>query len=411
MANEHLDPALIRGLTQPRLSRRDVLKYAGLGVGAISLSSVLAACGVSGAPKATGQSEKDWSAFWSSQKTHGEFNFANWPYYIDTKKGTHPTLDQFKADTDITVNYKPSVQGNASFFATLRPSLQAGQDTGWDLFVITNGAELTRLIEFGWLTPLDHTRMPNFTKYASDLVKDPVYDPGNKYTAAWQSGFTGIVVNRKYVHQDITSYGDLWNPDFKGKVGMMDDNTEIGSISLLLDGVDPVTSTPADWTKAAARLQDQKDAGLVRNYYDQSYISAIENGDTWIGLGWSGDVFQATQIGYPELEFIVPDEGIMFWTDAMMIPLGAKNPLDAMTYVDYVFQPEVAAEIADWVWYVTPVPEAQPIILNELKDPTVAKSTLVFPDAAFQAQSHGYYTYKNFDDEKLWNDTFQPIIG
>jgi spermidine/putrescine transport system substrate-binding protein len=190
----------------------------------------------------------------------------------------------------------------------------------------------------------------------------------------------------------------------------MSDNTEIGSISLLLDGVDPATSTPADWTAAAAKLQQQRDDGLVRNYYDQSYINAIENGDTWISLAWSGDVFQANQIGYPELEFIAPDEGIMFWTDNMMIPAHAQNPLDALTYIDYVYKPDIAAQIADWVWYVTPVPAAQDIIANQLNDPTVARSPLVFPTPAFQSQAHGYYDYKNFDDEKLWTDTFQPII-
>jgi spermidine/putrescine transport system substrate-binding protein len=407
-----LDPALIRGLTQRRMSRRDLFKAAGVGAGALGLSQILAACGVGGtAPsKSSGSAATDWTAFWNEQKIHGEFNFANWPYYIDTKKGTHPTLDEFKKDTGITVNYKPAVQGNDSFFATIRPPLQAGQDTGWDLMVITNGAQLTRLIEFGWLIPLDHSKMPNFAQYASPLVKDPNYDGGNKYTAAWQSGFTGMAVNRKYITKDITSYASLWDPAYKGKVGMMSDNTEIGSTTLLLNGVDPATSTPADWTAAAAKLQQQKDDGLVRNYYDQSYINAIENGDTWIGLGWSGDIFQANQIGYPELEFIVPDEGIMFWTDNMLIPAHAKNPLDALTYIDYVYKPDIAAQIADWVWYVTPVPAAKDIIANQLHDPTVAKSPLVFPTPAFQSQAHGYYDYKNFDDEKLWTDTFQPII-
>lgn len=276
--------------------------------------------------------------------------------------------------------------------------------------VLSNGAQLTRLIEFGWLIPLDRSKLANFEKHAGPSVKDPNYDRDNTYTIAWQSGLTGIGVNRKYVQDDVTTLQALFDPKYRGNVGMMSDNTELGSAALLTMGIDPPTSTQDDWTKAADMLTQQKEDGLVRNYYDQGYLNALQNGDIWITQAWSGDIFSSQQIGYPELEFIVPDEGVMLWHDNMMIPLHAQHPLDAITYMDYVYEPDVAAQIADWVWYITPVPGAKPIIANRLDDPTVADSPLVFPTPSMTTQMKDYYDFRDFQDEQAWNDTFQPII-
>src|SRR5262249_38665543 len=193
---------------------------------------------------------------------------------------------------------------------------------------MTNGWYLTELINHRWLIPLDLGLIPNFKKYASPLVKSPSYDPHNVYTVAWQSGFTGIAYDPNKTGREITSVHDLWDPKFKGHVGMMSDNTELGSVGLLALGIDPTTSSQGNWNKAADKLKQQRP--LVRQYYDQSYISALERGDTWITQAWSGDIFQANNSGYPHLKFVVPKEGVMHWTDNMAIPLHAAHPRDAV---------------------------------------------------------------------------------
>jgi spermidine/putrescine transport system substrate-binding protein len=411
---ENLDPALLRGLTQPRLSRRDVLKYAGVGAGAVGLSAFLAACGAktptSGATASASVGTAEW---WSKQTKAGTLNFANWPYYIDTSHGTHPTLDTFTKETGIQVNYRPVINGNADFFAKIEPFLQQGKDTGWDLFVISNGFELSTLIANSWLIPLDMSLLPNFTKNASPLVKGPDYDPTNKYTVNWQSGFTGMGYTPEAVQalgRAPNSFADLWDERLKGKIGMMDDNTEIGSTAMLKLGIEPSTSTPEEWRTAAAELQKQKDAGLVRGYFSQSYINQLQDHNTWLSLAWSGDIFIANQSGYPELKFLVPKEGVMFWNDNMMIPALAQHPVDAITYMDYVYEPKVAALMADYIWYVTPVPAAQDIVRSQLQDPTVANSPLIFPTEAMIKETHQYYTYKGQQDHTEWNQIFEPII-
>jgi spermidine/putrescine transport system substrate-binding protein len=256
---------------------------------------------------------------------------------------------------------------------------------------------------------LDPALRPNFEANAVDFARDPVFDPGNKYTMGWQSGYTCMAYNTKYISEPITSLQSLFDPKYEGKIGMMGIASEIGSIGLLAIGKDPKTSTPEEWQQAADKLMEQKP--LVRSYYDASYLRALKNEDIWITMAWSGDIFYAATFqGYDTLKVVIPDEGAMFWTDYMMIPYTAQNPLDAMTYMDSVFDPQVAAQIADYVGYVCPVPAAQEIIRTQLDDPTVADSPTVFPTPEIEAVTHHYPSWQDPAVVTSWNETFVPIF-
>jgi spermidine/putrescine transport system substrate-binding protein len=402
-----IDAAFRRGLTQARLSRRTFIE----GVAGAGLAGLLAACGVAGTKGTGAGANVDWDSFWAKQKKQGTLDWANWPLYIDTSHGAHPSIDLFTKQTGIKVSYKPVIQDNASFFAQIRPVLQSKQSIGYDLIVISNGWELTQLIDNRWLIPLDRKRMPNFERYAGGTVRDPNYDPGNRYTVTWQSGLTGLAYDPEKTGREITSVHDLFDPAFKGQVGMMSDNTELGAVGMLATGMnDQPHSTPDDWRAAAKVLQKQRDDGIVREYYDQSYIKALEDGDTWISQAWSGDVFQANHSGFPNLKFIVPKEGVMIWHDSCMIPLHAAHPVDAMEWINFYYQPKIEAMIEDWVWYLCPVPAARGVIATNLDDPTVAKSPLVFPPSSLQSQFRDYYTFKNVHDYDEYTSIFDPII-
>jgi spermidine/putrescine transport system substrate-binding protein len=406
-----VDPAFVRGLTETRISRRVLLRRAAAGAAATGLAGLLTACGVGGSQGSGAEADFDWKSWWAEQKKRGTLDWANWPLYIDTSQGKHPSLDLFTEQTGIKVNYKPVIQDNASFFAQIRPVLEAEQSIGYDLIVISNGWELTQLIDNRWLIPLDRSRMPNFDKYAGASVRDPSFDPGNVYTATWQSGLTGIAYDPDKTGREVTSVQDLFDPAFKGKVGMMSDNTELGSCGMLAVGIDDQPSSTADdWRAAAEVLQKQRDDGIVRQYYDQSYIKALENGDTWITQAWSGDVFQANNSGFPNLKFVVPEEGAMLWHDNSVIPLHAEHPVDAMEWINFYFRPEIQAMIEDWVWYLCPVPAAKHEIATELDDPTVANSPLVFPPKSMSTRFRDYYTFKDVDDHEEYASIFDPII-
>jgi spermidine/putrescine transport system substrate-binding protein len=415
------DPAFLRGLTMRRLSRRDLFRSAGIGVGALSIGAILAACGgtsggagggggATGGTGGGGGSGIDWNA-----APNGTLNFANWPLYIDKKKVngvvTYPTLEQFSADTGIDVKYREAISSNPEFFGKIQPQLAAGQSTGWDLIVITNGDTLNQLLRLNYLIELPADKRPNFDANASVAVKDPAYDPGNTFTMAWQSGLTGIgwdpvqVKALRPSKPEITSVMDLFDPAFKGKVGMFGDNADLPGLVMVGMGIAPETSTPADWQAAADMLQKQKDDGIVRQFFTQNYTSALQNGDVALTMAWSGDIFQLNLEGDANgLQFCIPSEGVIIWTDNMCIPVGADNPVDAITYMDYVYQPEIQAKIEAYVNYICPVPAAKDVI-----DPSLADSPLIFPTEADLANTHTYYVFKTPDEQSQWNALFQPI--
>ena len=416
---EYLDPAFLSGLTQRRISRRDALK----GAGSVSLAAFLAACGVAGGGGAAPAAHVNW--VWSKAKKAGVLDFANWPLYIDVSQNsagqtTHPSLDQFTKDTGIQVTYSEPIQDDASFFAKIAPELKQGQPTGYDLMVITNGIYMTDLQLEHWLVELDHSKLPNFFKYAAKRLLNRSYDPGNRFTVPWQSGFTGIGYNPKLTGREITSFADLFDPAFAGKVGMFSDNQDTGNLTLIGMGIDPAKSTPKDWQKAADKLKKQRDAGIVRKYYDQSYIKALSAGDTWISMAWSGDIFQANlSAGNQDLKFVVPKEGGVIWTDNMCIPVHAAHPVDAITYMNYVYQPSIAATLAESIDYITPVPGAKQVIDQQAAQTTDAptkqsllqtsQSPLVFPSADELSRVY-YYRVLTPSEATQWNNIFNAVI-
>lgn len=422
---EGMDPAFWRGLTQRRVSRRGVMKVAGLGAGA---SVILAACG-SPSPAASSSKGAVGSAnWWAKQKLHHLVDFANWPLYIDVLAGKHLSLEHFTQTTGIKVNYFEVIQDNASFYAKIRPSLAAGQPTGYDIVVMTNNnPELGYLENLKWLVPLDHSAMPNFDKYAGPLIKNPTWDPGNKYTMAWQSGWTAIGYNSQVIKNPGDSIQMLFDKKYKGQVGMLSDPFELGTAGLLAIGVEPTKSTESDWAKAAKKLKQQKSDGIVVAYYDQSYISHLKNGDINIAQAYSGDIFQANlNSKYKKLKLLLPKEGAMLWTDNMAIPLHAQNPKDAMTLMDFFYSPVTQAVVEYYNDYICPVPMAKQQLLHptgwdvqalkqlapEIGLPTsvTANSPIVFPDAASVKLTKDYYQFKNQEEINAWNNLFLPII-
>lgn len=425
-----IDPSFWRGLTQRRLSRRQTMGLAGTG---IASSLFLAACGSGGSSSSSTSSTLPNSGFgtadwWSKQKLHDVVNFANWPYYIDVLKGKHLSLEQFTKSTGIKVNYFEVIQDNPSFYQKIRPSLAAGQSTGYDVVVMTNNSvQLGYLIELGWLIPLDRTMMTNFDKYAGPLIKNPSWDPGNKYTMAWQSGWTAVGYNSSVVKTPGDSIGLLFDKKYAGKIGMFNDPIELGSAGLLAVGVEPATSTEKDWAKAAKKLQQQKNDGLVASYYDQSYIQHLKNGDIVISQCYSGDIFQADlNSKYQDLKLMLPSEGAMLWTDNMAIPMYAENPKDAMTMMDFFYSPLTQSVVEYYNDYICPVPSAKQQLLHptgwnaaalkamqpEIGLPTsiTANAPTVFPTAAQINASKPYYTFKSQEEITAWNNLFLPII-
>jgi len=396
----------------PAVTRRDMLRRMGIAAGGMSMAAWLAACGVSGengnGGGGNGEEEKD--SLTTTEAT-GQLNFANWPLYIDRAGKRRPTITDFEKASGATVNYQEVIQDNQSFFGQIREPLSQGQAIEWDLIVVTDWM-IAKMIRLGYLETLDHSKLPNFEANAAGIYKDPSYDPGNQHSVPWQSGITGIGYNPELTGREITSFNDLFDPEFEGKVGMFTEMYDTMNLTLLGLGVTPQDATNEDAEAARDKLIEQRDAGIVRKYYGNEYADALVREDIALTMAWSGDIFQL-QFDKPELQFVVPDEGGILWVDNLAIPQNAPNPIDAMQFMDFVYDPEIAAQITGWVNYICPVPAAKDLLLTQGEDDPyykqVAESPLVFPTPEMEARLHHYKTLSE-EDEAVWNDLFGEVV-
>lgn len=414
-------PARLRGMTQRRaggeMSRRGLFKLGGAAAAGLALSG----CAIPGLAKIVtpAEAEAEAKAYWPRQKPTGKLNFANWASYIDP---SHQSLKEFTKATGIAVNYSEVIEDDNSFFAKIDPIIRSGQYTGYDVMVITDGFEFNDLVELQELIPLDHSYLPNFSENVIPSFKRSTFDPGNIYSVPWQSGITGIAWNTKYVKEPITSIEALWDPKYKGKIGMMQDPQELANFGLFKLGIDPDNSTQADWHKAAAVLSAQRSAGFVRQYYDQSYLNALSQGDVWVTMAWSGDIFQQNEsTGNNNLQFAVPGEGGNLWTDNLMIPKLAQNPISAMKLMDWYYRPEIAAMVTENVQYIS---ACAPVRSRLEQDATRKKgangqsqatlrslvnSPLVFPPASELKRAKNYITPRDPKTAQKFRNIFNAI--
>ncbi len=417
------EPFAFRELLRHRLTRRGFLRAAGVGAVGVSLPPFLAACAREG-PGAVDVGDV------FAGPPEGEVSFANWPLYIDkardpeTGERYSPSLRKFEERTGIAVTYKEVIQDNESFFGKLQPQLQAGQPTGWDIIVMSNGWEFQALVVNDWVYPLDPTKRPNFDAHAADWAKDPPYDPGAEHSMVWQWGLTGIAVNRDLVDAPITKLEDLADPDKlpPGSVGMLEE--DMPDFVMWNLGIDPQTSTPEDWRKAADWLLKQRETGLVRGYYAQGYVDDLQNGNLAVSMAWSGDILYLSQWGgYPNLEFVVPEGGALMWTDNMMIPAGAEHPVSALTLMDFYYEPRIATMLQEWVLYMSPVEGTRELIREHAERAeergwkgyarklyATAESEYLFPSEELLARCRFARTLKSDEEKEEWDSIFEPIV-
>ena len=355
-------------------------------------------------------------------ESEGELNFANWPLYIDQDEetGESPTLQAFKEATGTDVTYTENIEDNQSFFGTIQPALAEGQDTGYDIIVMTDWM-IGNMARLGYLEEIDVERdVPNFVANADPTYLERSYDPENRYSVPWQSGITGIAYNPELVAEEITSMAQLLDPamieKYCGQIGMFVEMRDSMSFAMLYNGVIPSEATIEDAEAAQQVLLNQ--APCVRDYYGNEYAQALADGSLAITMAWSGDVFQL-QFDNPDLQFVVPEEGAILWTDNMAIPKGAAHPNAALEMMDYVYDPENAAQIAEWVNYITAVPGAKDVILQHAEEAeseedaeylrTVADSPLVFPTEEMLDRLHSYKVLDE-DEERQWNELFGEVV-
>ena len=306
----------------------------------------------------------------------GDLTISNWPLYIDP--GQKGTVADFEKATGVNVKYIEDVNDNVEFFGKLRPQLANGSSGGRSMFVLTDWMA-SKMHDLGYVQNLDKSAIPNVEKNLRDDLRHPAIDPNRDYSVPWQTGMTGVIV-RKDLAPNVHSVNDLFDPQYKGKVTMLTELRDTVPLVMKGDGVDPNKATEQQWLDAIDKLKGAVDSGQIRRFTGNDYARDLTKGDVVAAIGWSGDAVQL-QADNPDIEWRMPTQGCILWSDNMVIPIGAPNTAAALGFMNYVYDPEVQANIAEYVNYVTPVKGVQEILAK--RDPELAKNELIFPTAEF----------------------------
>lgn len=392
------DPIIRQLVAQARrsqLSRRAVL--AGAGAGATALA--LAAC--------TPTSSEAPTAPTDNSANDPTLNWANWPAYLDEDDdGNYPTLQAFIAETGIDVNYLVDIDDNNTYYAKVRDQLVLGQDIGADLVCLTDWM-CNRWIRLGYTQPLNDANIPNKANLNPSLV-DVSFDPGRTNSLPWQGGFAGIAWNKERVPEGIRSVSDLWKPEFKGRVGVLSEMRDTIGLIMSEQGVDISSDFTEDQFQTALDVfREQITNGQIRNVAGNSYLDDLVNEDTLVAICWSGDITVINYEAGDKWEFMIPEGGGTLWNDNFMIPIGSTRKTNAETLMNYYYEPEVAAEVAAWVNYITPVEGAQEAMLAI--DPELAEDQLIFPNADTLAQVKVFRGLSSAE-EQSFDSAFQAVL-
>lgn len=355
----------------PGPSRRTILKGAGFTAFGLGSAAVLPFFGTPSAKQDPLECRA--SDLSSSAK---QLIVSNWPAYLDeAEDGEKNTLQDFEAATGIKVDYTDDVSDNAEFFAKVRNQLGDCQPIGRDLMMLTDWMA-ARMITLGWVQPLDATKVPNLHKNLLKALQGRQWDPDRTYSAPWQSGLTGIAYNAKLT-KEVGSFSDLLTrPDLKGKITLLSEMRDTMAFMLKIEGANPDDFTGDEWANAIDNLRSVVKAGQVRAFTGNEYIQDLTAGNIVACEAWSGDVIQA-QFDNPDIKFVIPEEGLSLWSDNMEVPNNSEHKANAEKWIDYYYQPEVAAKLAAWVNYICPVEGAREEMIKI--DDSLVDNKLIFP--------------------------------
>ena len=349
-------------------SRRSILK--GLGAAAIGITF-------------TGKTRR---ALADEEK---KLNFYNWDTYIG-----ETTLEDFKNASGIDVNM--------SLFATndeLFAKLRAG-NPGYD--VIVPGSEFVeRMIQADMLEPLDHAKIPNIKNIAPEFMTDAPFDPGHKYSLPYTWLVIGIGFRKSKVSATPDSWKVLFDSDeYKGRIAVMSDASELFRNCFKYLGGSINSDSPELLKKAEEMLIKQKPN--IKSFHEDNGQDLLLSGEVVVVQEYNGDIAQIMAED-DDINFIVPKEGAMKQQDTLAIPKGAPHPENAHKFINFIFEPEVGAEITKTILYPSPNAAAVALMPASYRD-----NPVIFPPAEIMAKCE-YPNYLGADFTRLLDEAMTRL--
>jgi spermidine/putrescine transport system substrate-binding protein len=255
------------------------------------------------------------------------------------------------------------------------------------------------------LAPIDYRQVPNFKNISANF-RDLVFDPGNKYSIPFHWGTTGLLVRTDLIDRPITSWNDLWDPAFKGKVGIWPIARSLIPITLKALGYSANSLANAELEQARQKLLELKPNIVIISNMNSTVVPMLESGEVEIAYGWAYDATLAKESETP-IEYIIPAEGTILWTDHFFIPANANNPRGAELFLNFILQPEIAAQIVNESYYPMAVVGIDQLIL-----PEILHNNAIFPNDAQMQQAEitlPIIAERKLNFDNIWNSFMDGI--
>ena len=314
----------------------------------------------------------------------------NWSDYI-----AEDTVPNFEKQSGIKVTYDVFDSNDV-----LETRLLAG-NSGFDL-VVPSASFLERQIKAGVFQKLDKSQIPNLQHMDPDIMnRVGLHDPNNEYSVPYLWGTTGIGYNEDKIKKifgdaPLDSWDYIFDPKNAAKlkdcgISLLDASDEILKIVLAWIGRDPNSQKEEDLKAAEAKLMPIRP--FVRKIHSSQYIDDLANGDLCVAVGWSGDILQARDRAEEagqgvKIKYAIPKEGTIVWFDMLAIPADAKHPKNAHAFINYLMEPQVAANNSNFVNYANGNAASLAMVSDEVKNdpgiyPTPEVKAKLFPSLAY----------------------------
>ena len=392
MANSPKKPlsAEASAIINTKFSRRALVA----GAGALGGAALLSSCSSGGDEAASS----------------GSVRWGNWPLYLDYDEETqlYPTLEAFTAATGIAAEYFEDYNDNDEFFGKVQAQLKLKEDIGYDLVTPTDWMA-ARWIRLGYTQKFDKANIPNAGNIL-DTLASPSYDPMREQSLTWQGIMGGFGWNVEKNPKGVRTLDDLFSPANKGKIVVLSEMRDTIGVILRHQGVDLTTVTEDQFMNAVDFLAGKISDGWIRGVKGNEYAEDLTAGDATAVIGWSGDMFILKSENEGKFDFAIPESGGTISGDNMMIPYTAtaEAKASAEKLINWYYDPKIAAEVAAYVNYVTPVKGAQAEM--EKIDPALAASEFIFPTEKTMANLSVFRSLTPAE-ETTWSEAFQKAAG
>lgn len=284
---------------------------------------------------------------------NGELNVFVWTEYVPDS-----VFEKFEEETGIKVNVS-TYSSNEDMLSKVKSESEGTYDV-----VLPSDYMIELMISQGMLEELDQEALTNLSNIG-DAYLNPSYDPGNVYSVPYQGGVAAIAVNTSKIKKEITSYDDLFDPELKGQMVVLDDYRAVIGMTARSMGYSMNETDPAILSQIEEKLLTLKDNICL--FDSDSPKSALISGDASIGMIWSAEIALSMEEN-PDIEVVYPEEGPYVFMDNWAILKGCKNYDGAMQFINFMLDSESAQMVSEEFPYLCPNTVAVEAMGSEYSD-------------------------------------------